>query len=104
MSIRQVARRVAVSFAATAAAGTFAALALGSPAGADRPRSGDACPGSAQCADTVHRRAPFDSGQIINVVDSGQHVPSQRLTTTAGINIVECAAPDGVDAHDSIGV
>ena len=68
MSIRHVARRVAISIAATAAAGSFAALAFSAPAGATGPSSGAIVPGSAQCSATCGAGIPFDSGQNINVV------------------------------------
>ncbi len=101
MSIRHVARRVAVSVAATAAAGTFAALAFAaSPAGASTgPTTGTVVPGSAQCSDTCTGGVPFSSGQNLNVV-----IPMNQTFSSddglnnnnTGINIVECAAPNGV--------
>ena len=94
MSIRHAARRVAVSLAATAAAGTLAAMAFSSPAGATTPATGATLPDAAQCATTC-TPGPFDSGQSINVV-----VPANSAfaapDNNSGVNIVECAAPNGV--------
>ena len=94
MSIRHVVRRVGVAIAATAAAGSFAALAFASPAGA-QPASGDIVPGSAQPSGPVNAGTPFSSGQSINVV-----IPANSAfaapDNTANVNIVECAAPNGV--------
>ncbi len=104
MSVRHVARRVAVSVAATAAAGTFAAMAFSSPAGAAGPASGVSRPEfrtavRAQCA----AGKPFDSGQNINVV-----IPANSAfaapNNTSGVNIVECAAPNGVVPSNRSGV
>jgi hypothetical protein len=100
MSLRHAARRVAISVAATAAAGTFAALAFtASPAGASGPTTGTVIPNAAQCSDTCTGGVPFSSGQNINVV-----IPSNETFSSddglnnnnSGINIVECAAPNGV--------
>jgi hypothetical protein len=94
MSLRHVARRVAVAVAATAAAGTFAAMAFSSPAGATPPASGSTISNAAQCSDTC-TSGPFDSGQNINVV-----VPANSAfaapNNNSGIIIVECSAPNGV--------
>lgn len=94
MSVRHVARRVAVSIAATAAAGTFAALAFSSPAGATEPASGATLPDSVQPAGSS-TPGPFDSGQSVNVV-----VPANTAfaapNNNTGVNIVECSAPNGV--------
>jgi hypothetical protein len=94
MSLRHVARRVAVAVAATAAAGTFAAMAFSSPAGATPPASGATISNAAQCADTC-TPGPFDSGQNVNVV-----VPANSAfaapNNNSGIIIVECSAPNGV--------
>ena len=91
MSARHVARRVAASLAASAAVGTLA-LAFASPAGAATgPTSGSVIPNAAQPTGTV-TPGPFDSGQNINVV-----VPTnQAFGLDAGVNIVECSAPNGV--------
>jgi hypothetical protein len=97
MSIRHVARRVAVSLAATAAAGAFAALALSSPAGAAGPASGSIVPGSAQAVAPYTAGKPFSSGQNINVVIPAN---SAFAGSSANINIVECAAPNGVVPSD----
>jgi hypothetical protein len=94
MSIRHATRRVAVALAATAAAGTFAAMAFSSPAGATPPASGSTISNAAQCAETC-TPGPFDSGQNVNVV-----VPANSAfaapNNNSGVNIVECAAPNGV--------
>jgi hypothetical protein len=93
MSVRQVARRIGLSVAATAAAGTFAALAFSGPAGADEPASGATIPNAAQPIGTV-TPGPFSSGQTISV-----SVPANTAfagQTTTGINILMCAAPNGV--------
>ena len=98
MSVRHVARRVAVSLAATAAAGTFAALAFTSPASAAGPTTGSIIPNAAQPQGTV-TGGPFSSGQNINVV-----VPTNETfssddglgNNTSAINVLECSAPNGV--------
>ena len=54
MSVRHVARRVVISVAATAAAGTFAALAFTSPASAAPPASG----ASSRMPPSLSRRSP----------------------------------------------
>ena len=110
MSIRHVARRVAASIAATAAVGTFAALAFASPAGASGPTSGSVVPGSAQCSASCTAGTPFSSGQNINVVvpanitfsnvanggiGSTGNDPGAANNNNQGINIVECSAPNG---------
>ena len=105
MSIRHAARRVAVSVAATAAAGTFAALAFTSrlPALPDPPPA--PVPGSAQCSDACTGGIPFSSGQNINVVIPANATFSSDdglNNNTSGINIVECAAPNGVVPTHSI--
>jgi hypothetical protein len=95
MSLGHVARRVIVSLAATAATGTLAALAFTSPAGAAGPASGSIVPGSAQCSASCGAGVPFDSGQLINVVIPANSAFAAPDNTSA-INIVECAAPNGV--------
>ena len=92
MSVRHVARRVLVSVAATAAAGTFAALAFTSPASAAGPASGDIVPNAAQTTGTV-TASPFDSGQNIKVVIPAN---SAFAGSHSAINILESAAPNGV--------
>ena len=91
MSLRIAARRVVASVAATAAAGTLALVAFSAPAGATA--SGDIVPGAASPIAPYTAGTPFDSGQNINIV-----VPAN--TAFAGshlaINVVECAAPNGV--------
>ena len=99
MSVRHVARRVAISIAATAAAGSFAALALSSPAGAAGPSSGSVVPGSAQSVGPVNPGTPFSSGQNINVVIPANSAFVSPNNTTAD-NIVECSAPNGVVPTD----
>ncbi len=106
MSIRQVARRVAASLAAiaaalaaTAAVGTLSLVAFGSPAGADTSctNSGDQCLNAAQPTTTVPP-GPFDSGQNIKFV-----IPANNAFagSSAGIQIVECMAPNGVIPTDT---
>lgn len=94
MSLRHLAGRIGASVAATAAAGTFAALAFAaSPAGAAEPSSGDVVPNTAQPQGSF-TPGPFDSGQTINVV-----VPANNAfagATHTGINILMCSAPNGV--------
>ena len=101
MSIRHVARRVAVSVAATAAAGNVrrdgvlvhACRRFRDPPPARDPRLGAVL--VAPCTGGT----PFSSGQNINVV-----IPTNETfssddglnNNTSGINIVECAAPNGV--------
>lgn len=90
MSIRQAARRVAVSVAMVSAAGALS-LAIALPAGA-AVTSGSSGPYAVPVAPFT-TGAPFSSGQTINVV-----VPANTIfPSTSGINIVECAAPNGVD-------
>lgn len=99
MSVRHVARRAAASLAATAAAGAFAALAFAGPAGATGPTSGSVISNAAQPVGTVTPGTPFSSGQSINVV-----VPTNETfssddglgNNSSAINVVECAAPNGV--------
>ena len=95
MSVRHVARRVLVSVAATAAAGTFAALAFTSPASAAGPASGSIVPNAAQPVAPFTGGAPFDSGQNINVVIPANSAFASPDNSTAK-KIVECAAPNGV--------
>jgi hypothetical protein len=95
MSIRHVARRVVVSIAATAAAGSIAALAFSSPAGAAGPASGSVVPGSAQPVAPFATGKPFSSGQNINIVIPANSAFASPNNTTAD-NVVECSAPNGV--------
>ena len=59
------------------------------------PASGDIVPGSAQAVTPFTAGTPFSSGQSINVV-----IPANSAfaapNNTNGVNIVECAAPNGV--------
>jgi hypothetical protein len=90
MSIRQAARRVAVTVATVSAAGALS-LAIALPAGA-AVTTGSSGPYAVAVAPFT-TGAPFSSGQTINVV-----VPTNTIfPSTSGINIVECAAPGGVD-------
>ena len=93
MSLRIAARRVVASVAATAAAGTLALLAFSAPAGATGPTSGSIVPGAASPVAPYTAGTPFDSGQSINIV-----VPTNSTFngSHAAINVVECAAPNGV--------
>jgi hypothetical protein len=97
MSVRHAARRVVVSLAATAAAGAFAAMAFSAPAGAVEPGNGQSIPGSAQAVAPFTAGTPFSSGQNINVV-----VPANTAFagTSSALNVVECAAPNGVIPTD----
>ncbi len=92
MSIRHVARRVVASAAVTATAG-IAVLAFTAPAGATGPGSGSIVPGSAVAVAPFTPGVPFDSGQNINV-----DIPANSAFagSFSNINIVECAAPNGV--------
>ena len=94
MSVRHAVRRVAVSIAATAAAGTFAALAFTGPAGA-AVNSGDVVPNAAQPVAPFTAGTPFDSGQNINVVIPANSAFASPDNSTAK-QIVECSAPNGV--------
>jgi hypothetical protein len=101
MSVRHVARRVALSLAATLAVGVFATIAFvvptAVPAGATTACSvsGDQCLTAAQPVGTVAAGKPFSSGQTINVVIPANSTFNSPDNTTA-INILECAAPNGV--------
>lgn len=101
MSVRHVARRVVVSIAATAAAGAFATLAFALPnavpAGATTAcsASGDQCLTAAQPQSGFTAGTPFSSGQNINVVIPANSAFASPDNTSA-INILECAAPNGV--------
>ncbi len=105
MSVRHVARRVVVSIAATAAAGSFAALAFAVPAAVPAgattacSNSGDQCLTAAQPSGTYTAGTPFDSGQNINVVVPANNTFSSTDglgNNTSNINVLECAAPNGV--------
>jgi hypothetical protein len=101
MSVRHAVRRVGVSLAATAAAGTFIVLAFAlpsaAPAGATTAcaASGDECLGAAQPVAPFAAGQPFDSGQTINVVVPANQVFAGTEATKAK-DIVECSAPNGV--------
>jgi len=91
MSIRQAARRVAVTLAAVSAAGAFSLATLTSPAGATTPSEGASGPYAVAVSPFTAGDA-YSSGQQINVV-----VPANSLfVSTSNVNIVECAAPSGV--------
>ena len=91
MSIRQAARRVAVTLAAVSAAGAFSLATLTSPAGATTPTEGASGPYAVAVSPFTAGDA-YSSGQEINVV-----VPTNSLfVSTSNVNIVECAAPNGV--------
>ena len=67
-------------------------LGLGAGAGATGPSSGSIVSNAVQTIGTVASGAPFDSGQVVNVV-----IPANStFAQDAGVNIVECAAPNGV--------
>ena len=91
MSIRQAARRVAITLAAVSAAGAFSLATLTSPAGATTPTEGASGPYAVAVSPFTAGDA-YSSGQQINVV-----VPANSLfVSTTNVNIVECAAPNGV--------
>jgi hypothetical protein len=91
MSIRQAARRVAVTLAAVSAAGAFSLATLTSPAGATTPSQGASGPYAVAVSPFTAGDA-YSSGQAINVV-----VPANSLfVQTSNVNILECAAPNGV--------
>lgn len=105
MSVRHVARRAVVSVAAAAAAGAFATLAFALPtavpAGASTAcsASGDECLTAAQPQSGFTPGTPFSSGQNINVVVPANNTFSATDglgNNSSAINIVECAAPNGV--------
>jgi hypothetical protein len=90
MSIRHVAKTVAVSAAAVACAGAVSALAFVETAGAS-PASGSQV-GVATPIGSYTAGTPFSSGQIIKVT-----VPANTIfNNTTKVNILECAAPGGV--------
>jgi hypothetical protein len=92
MSIRQAARRVVIASTALSAAAAFTVLSLSAPAGATTPTSGSVVPNSAVPVGTVTPGTPFSSGQNINVV-----IPANSVfADTTNLQIVECAAPNGV--------
>jgi hypothetical protein len=91
MFIRQAARRVAVTLAAVSAAGAFSLATLTSPAGATTPSQGASGPYAVAVSPFTAGDA-YSSGQAINVV-----VPANSLfVSTSNVNILECAAPNGV--------
>ena len=91
MSIRQAARRVGICLAVASAVWAFLLTTLSSPASAADPAQGQSGP------DVVPESPftagmPLASGQGINVV-----VPANDLLDqTTAVNILECAAPNGV--------
>jgi len=92
MSILQAARRVVIASAALSAAAAFTVLSLSAPAGATTPTTGSVVPDSAVPVGTVTPGTPFSSGQGINVV-----IPANSVfSDTTNLNVVECAAPNGV--------
>jgi hypothetical protein len=91
MSFRQAARRVAISLAAVSAAGAFSLATLTSPAGATTPAEGASGPYAVAVSPFTAGDA-YSSGQMINVI-----VPANSLfVSTSSVNVVECAAPNGV--------
>jgi hypothetical protein len=91
MSFRQAARRVAISLAAVSAAGAFSLATLTSPAGAAAPTEGTSGPYAVAVSPFTAGDA-YSSGQSINVI-----VPANSFfVSTSSVNIVECAAPNGV--------
>jgi hypothetical protein len=73
-------------------------LGFGVGAGATGPASGSIVPGSAQAVAPFTANTPFSSGQNINVVIPAN---SAFAGSNSNINIVECAAPDGVPPTDT---
>jgi hypothetical protein len=98
MFIRQAARRVVVGVAAMSAASAFSIAMLAGPAGAAAPTEGSIVPNSAVPQSPFSAGAPFDSGQNIDVV-----VPANSVfqSATQNVNILECAAPNGVPPTSS---
>ncbi|MGA2307423.1 MAG: hypothetical protein ABSH29_25045 [Acidimicrobiales bacterium] len=83
----KVVHRLAVSLLAVTAC-----LVTAGTAGAAAPTEGASVPGSAVPVGTHMAGIPFSSGQQINVV-----IPANSLfIPTTSVNILECAAPDGV--------
>lgn len=72
--------------------GALTALGLIVSAGATGPSSGTIVSNAAQPVSPFTAGTPFASGQMINVVIPANDVFNQHV----GVNIVECAAPDGV--------
>jgi hypothetical protein len=93
MFIRQAARRVAVGVVSVSAASAFSIAMLAGPAGAAAPTEGSIVPNSAVPIGTVASGAAFSSGQQIDVV-----IPANSVFTNPNqnINILQCAAPNGV--------
>jgi hypothetical protein len=95
MSIHHVAGRVAVVLGATSVTCLAFALTLSGPAGAATPTQGSIVPNSAVPVGTVTAGTPFSSGQLINVV-VGPNSVFQGAAATQNVQILECAAPNGV--------
>ena len=72
-------------------------LGLGVGVGATEPASGSIVPGSAVAVAPFTADTPFSSGQNINVVIPAN---SAFAGSTTNVNIVECAAPNGVPPTD----
>jgi hypothetical protein len=113
MLIRQVAKRFAVSLAATAAAGAIVLTAFAGPAGATTPTQGSSVPNSALACSAagaddsgqgcpyanITGGTPFSSGQQINVVIPATENATDTgplFNTTEALLVVECSAPNGV--------
>jgi hypothetical protein len=91
MSFRQAVRRAAIALAAVSAAGAFSLATLTSPAGATTPAEGASGPYAVAVSPFTAGDA-YSSGQTINVI-----VPANSLfVSTSSVNIVECAAPNGI--------
>jgi hypothetical protein len=90
MLIRNPIRREAAPTAAVAALAFAAVLGIASPAGASGPTEGSVV--NAIGVGNGPTRAPFSSGQLVNVV-----VPTNSLfVSTTVVNVLECSAPNGV--------
>ena len=72
-------------------------LGLGVGVGATEPASGSIVPGAAVAVAPFTAGTPFSSGQNINVVIPAN---SAFAGSATNVNIVECAAPNGVPPTD----
>lgn len=101
MSVRHVARTVATTLAAVTAVGAFSVLSFASPASATTCTgtyaSGCTVPGATVPSTSYTAGTPFSSGQQINIVIPANSV----LPSSTELDVVECAAPNGVDPTDT---
>ncbi len=98
MKLRRTAMTIAAA-TAIACAAPISLIAMAGTAGAAITASGQQVPGSAVAinpdpatGDTVTPGTPFSSGQTIKVTVPAESV----LSTTGNVEILECAAPNGV--------